>query len=134
MLDADLAELYGVETRALIQAVKRNLSHFPADFMFQLTQGRIRIFEVTNCDLKLAIAICDIKFGTGRSAAFTLRVSRAKCGDAVQRFKQQTGGEINIEIMRTFVRLRQILASNAQPLQKTRRIGKEIRRAVQGCV
>src|SRR5436309_15379313 len=38
MLDADLAELYGVETRALIQAVKRNLSHFPADFMFQLTK------------------------------------------------------------------------------------------------
>src|SRR5439155_10979446 len=38
MLDADLAELYGVETRALIQAVKRILSHFPADFMFQLTK------------------------------------------------------------------------------------------------
>jgi ORF6N domain len=38
MLDADLAELYGVETRALIQAVKRNLSPFPADFIFQLTK------------------------------------------------------------------------------------------------
>jgi hypothetical protein len=37
MLDADLAQLYGVETRALVQAVKRNLTRFPGDFMFQLT-------------------------------------------------------------------------------------------------
>lgn len=37
MLDADLAELYGVPTKALVQAVKRNLTRFPADFMFQLT-------------------------------------------------------------------------------------------------
>lgn len=37
MLAADLAELYGVETRALVQAVKRNLARFPSDFMFQLT-------------------------------------------------------------------------------------------------
>jgi hypothetical protein len=38
MLDADLASLYGVATRVLVQAVKRNLSRFPSDFMFQLTQ------------------------------------------------------------------------------------------------
>jgi hypothetical protein len=41
MLDADLAELYGVETRVLVQAVKRNLERFPADFMFQLTNQEL---------------------------------------------------------------------------------------------
>ena len=41
MLDADLAELYGVATKALIQAVKRNLSRFPRDFMFQLSKAEL---------------------------------------------------------------------------------------------
>ncbi len=41
MLDADLAELYGVETRVLIQAVKRNLERFPEDFMFQLSKDDV---------------------------------------------------------------------------------------------
>lgn len=49
MLDSDLAKLYGVETKVLNQAVKRNIRRFPADFMFQLTK---RVFEVTICDLK----------------------------------------------------------------------------------
>jgi hypothetical protein len=49
MLDADLAELYGVETRSLVQAVKRNNDRFPPDFLFQLNQEE---FEITNCDLK----------------------------------------------------------------------------------
>jgi ORF6N domain-containing protein len=41
MLDADLADLYGVPTRALVQAVKRNLERFPSDFMFQLTEQEV---------------------------------------------------------------------------------------------
>jgi len=48
LLDQDLAQLYGVETKALVQAVKRNKARFPQDFMFQLSDS----FEVTNCDLK----------------------------------------------------------------------------------
>src|SRR5690242_8430293 len=51
MLDADLAPLYGVPTRALIQAVRRNPERFPADFMFRGDNGGRR-FEITNCDLK----------------------------------------------------------------------------------
>ena len=43
MLDFDLAEMYGVETRALNQAVKRNIERFPEDFMFQLTKGESEI-------------------------------------------------------------------------------------------
>jgi len=49
MLDADLADLYGVETRALNQAVKRNAERFPSDFMFQLTAVE-KAEVVTNCD------------------------------------------------------------------------------------
>lgn len=50
MLDRDLAEMYGVETRTLNQAVKRNIERFPEDFMFQLTKEEW--FKITNCDLK----------------------------------------------------------------------------------
>lgn len=52
MLDADIAVLYGVETKALKQAVKRNLTRFPPDFMFELTKEENRFFKVTKCDLK----------------------------------------------------------------------------------
>lgn len=49
MIDADLADLYGVPTKALNQAVRRNLGHFPSDFMFQLTAEE-KQEVVTNCD------------------------------------------------------------------------------------
>jgi len=52
MLDSDLARLYGVEARALDQAVARNRKRFPADFMFQLTPGEYESLRITNCDLK----------------------------------------------------------------------------------
>lgn len=52
MLDSDLAELYGVETRVLNQSVRRNLKRFPDDFMFQLSREEYEGFEITNCDFK----------------------------------------------------------------------------------
>ena len=54
MLDADIAELFGVETRALNQAVKRNIDRFPADFMFKLT-GKEKAEVITNCDHEITI-------------------------------------------------------------------------------
>ncbi len=53
MLDNDLAELYGVETRRLNEQVKRNIGRFPIDFMFRLTCLPIRKLEIANCDIKL---------------------------------------------------------------------------------
>jgi hypothetical protein len=53
MLSTDLAELYEVEPRVLVQSVKRNLARFPDDFMFQLTEERVLKLEITNCDFKL---------------------------------------------------------------------------------
>lgn len=52
MLDRDLALLYGVETKVLNRAVKRNLQRFPLDFMFQLTEDGAEAFEVPNWNLK----------------------------------------------------------------------------------
>jgi ORF6N domain len=52
MFDADLAKLYGVETRVLLQAVKRNRPRFPEDFAFQLKADELTRFEITSCDLK----------------------------------------------------------------------------------
>jgi hypothetical protein len=53
MLSTDLAELYGIEPKVLVQAVKRNLDRFADDFMFQLKTSRGYKLEVTNCDFKL---------------------------------------------------------------------------------
>ena len=75
MLDFDLAAMYGVETRALNQSVKRNIERFPEDFMFQLTKGEFEILtnqemksqemdsdmSVFFCGFKLVITNCDFK-------------------------------------------------------------------------
>ena len=69
ILDTDLATLYDVETRSLLQAVKRNSERFPPDFMFQLTRKESDSFEITNCDLK----------GEGRSTLSSVRFHRTRC-------------------------------------------------------
>jgi ORF6N domain-containing protein len=74
MLDEDLAELYGVETRALVQQVRRNEKRFPADFMFQLSDDEFSHLEIT---------ICDVKRLTRRSPQATARLHRAGRGDAL---------------------------------------------------
>ena len=76
MLDFDLAKLYGVETRTLAQAVKRNMERFPEDFMFQLTKRGTRELEVTICDVQ---SRC--KNGLTQTP---LRFHRARSGDALQ--------------------------------------------------
>ena len=52
ILDADLASLYGVETRVMLQAVRRNFERFPPDFMFELSNQDVAVFEITIRDLK----------------------------------------------------------------------------------
>jgi hypothetical protein len=65
MIDADLAEMYGVETRALNQTVKRNIERFPDDFMFQLTHEE-KLEVITNCD-----HLDKLKFSPALPFAFT---------------------------------------------------------------
>ena len=102
MLDRNLAELYGVETRTLNQSVKRNLERFPDDFMFELTREEIIGISqvVTSSGLKFSKRVTAF---TEQGVAMLSSVLRSKRAIAV-----------NVEIMRAFVRLRKILASNAE--------------------
>ena len=109
MIDSDLAELYGVETRALVQAVQRNRERFPDDFMFQLTReefDHLRSQSVTS-SLGWGGRLYPPYAFTEQGVAMLSSVLRSE--RAVQ---------VNIEIMRAFVRLREMLASHAELARK----------------
>lgn len=103
MLDSDLAALYGVETKVLVQAVRRNIERFPDDFMFQLTGEE---FDALRSQF--------VTSNTGRGGRRYLPYAFTEQGVAMLSSVLRSGQavEVNIAIMRTFVRLRQILASN----------------------
>lgn len=104
MVDADLAGLYGVETRALTQAVRRNRDRFPDDFMFQLTDEE---FE----DLRSQTVITS-QWGGRRTRPYVFTEQGVAMLSSVLRSDRAV--QVNIEIMRAFVRLRRLLASNAE--------------------
>ena len=124
MLDSDLAMLYGVETRALNQAVKRNISRFPEDFMFQLTM------EEANASRSQFVTL-NINPTSSKSQNVTLNTTRGQNikyrpyvftenGVAMLSsvLRSQTAIEVNIRIMRAFTSMRHFLASNAQVFQR----------------
>jgi len=101
MLDADLATLYEVETRVLTQAVKRNIGRFPVDFMFQLSKeefDHLRSQTVTS------------SWGGRRYPPYAFTEQGVAMLSSVLRSERAV--HVNVEIMRTFVRLRRMLASN----------------------
>lgn len=109
MLDSDLAALYGVETKVLNQAVRRNIERFPEDFMFQLTSDeaeRLRSQSVTS------------KSGRGgrRTAPYAFTEQGVAMLSSV--LSSPSAIRVNIEIMRAFVRLRQMATSNADLARK----------------
>ena len=104
MLSPHLAELYGVEPRALIQAVKRNLDRFPEDFMFQLDQE-----EFINLKSQIVISSWG---GARRSLPYAFTEQGIAMLSSVLRSRQAI--RANIAIMRAFVRLRQILYLNQE--------------------
>jgi hypothetical protein len=112
LLDEQLAQLYGVEVRTLNQAVKRNQERFPEDFMFQLTAEETAL-------LRSQTVILDEGGGRGahrkfRPYAFTEQ------GVAMLStvLRSPRAVQVNIEIMRAFVRLRQMLQENADLAKK----------------
>ena len=102
MLSPHLAELYGVEPRVLVQAVKRNIDRFPDDFMFQLTAEE---FD----DLKSQIVISSWG-GARRARPYAFTEHGVAMLSSVLRSKRAV--QVNIEIMRAFVRLRQMLSAH----------------------
>jgi hypothetical protein len=104
MLDADLAELYGVETRTLVRAMSRNRGRFPEDFMFQLNADEFAI-------LRSQIGISR-SWGGRRTRPYAFTEQGVAMLSSVLRSEQAV--RVNVEIMRTFVRLRRSLASNEE--------------------
>ena len=102
-LDVDLAELYGVQTKALNRAVKRNLERFPEDFMFQLTYQEVRT-------LRCRIGTSNIGRGGRRYCPYAFTEHGILMLSSV--LQSQRAIQVNIEIMRAFVRLRELIASN----------------------
>ena len=103
MLSTDLARLYGVEVRALIQAVQRNIERFPADFLFQLTAD-----EHKNLKSQFVIS----SWGGARTAPYAFTEQGVAMLSSV--LKSGRAVEVNIAIMRTFVQLRRMLLSNEE--------------------
>lgn len=102
MLDFDLAELYGIENRRLKEQVKRNIERFPQDFMFKLTKGEWREV-IANCDNLSQ----NMKFTPSMPFAFT------ENGVAMLSsvLRSPLAIQVNINIMRTFTKMRQFIIS-----------------------
>ncbi len=111
MLDADLAELYGVETKALNRAVRRNLSRFPQDFMFQLTAKE---FEGLRFHFGTSSLRSQFVTSNPRGGRRYLPLAFTKQGVAMLSsvLHSERAVQVNIAIMRAFVKLRQMLASH----------------------
>ena len=104
MLDQDLADLYGVATRVLVQALKRNIERFPSDFMFQLTGQEFK-------DLR-SQTVTSSSWGGRRYPPYAFTEQGVAMLSSV--LKSQSAIQANIEIMRAFVRLRRMLAESAE--------------------
>jgi phage regulator Rha-like protein len=108
MLDADLATLYGVETKALVRAVKRNLDRFPEDFMFQLTKA-----EFDNLRYQSGTSS---SWGGRRFPPYAFTQHGVTMLSSV--LQSERAVQVNIEVVRTFVRLRRILATHESLARK----------------
>ena len=118
MLDVDLAELYGVKTKNLNKAVSRNLSRFPVDFMFQLT-------EIENNSLRFQTGT--LESGRGKHSKYLPYVFTEQ-GVAMLSgvLKSERAVQANIAIMRTFIKLRRTLELNQELVKKLGEIESKI--------
>lgn len=105
LLDQDLARLYGVETKVLVQAVKRNSARFPSDFMFQLTAAEWAF-------LRSQIVTSNCGSGGRRYAPYVFTEQGVAMLSSV--LGSERAIAVNIEIMRAFVKLRELLVSNKE--------------------
>lgn len=103
MLDADLAELYGVQTKVLVEAVKRNLARFPEDFMFQLEKQDLAV-------LRSQSVTSSSTYGGRRTAPYAFTEQSVAMLSSVLGSPRAIAA--NIEIMRTFVRVRELATTH----------------------
>ena len=115
MLDSDLADLYGVPTKALKQAVKRNMARFPVDFMFELTQKEM---------VSLRSQIVTSSWGGTRYHPFAFTEQGVAMLSGV--LNSSVAIQVNIAIMRAFVQLRRFLESNKELVRKMEELEKAV--------
>ena len=115
MVDRDLANLYGVETRSLNQAVRRNIDRFPADFMFQLNQEETNIWKS-----QIVISTADKKGLRKRPLVFTEQ-GVAMLSSVLN---SERAIRVNIQIIRTFMQLRELLSTNKDLKEKIENMAK----------
>lgn len=108
MLDADLAELYGVETRTLTQAVKRNIGRFPADFMFQLANQEVAVLR--------SQTVISRSHGGRRYAPYAFTEHGAVMLASV--LNSERAVEVSVLVVRAFVQLREMLSTNKEVAAK----------------
>jgi ORF6N domain len=113
MLDADLAALYGVSTKVLVQAVNRNLERFPPDFMFQLTEHE---FRVLRSQIVTSKPSAPEKRGGRRTLPYAFSEQGVAMLSSVLRSSRAIA--VNVAIMRAFVRLRTMVAANVELSKK----------------
>ena len=117
MIDRDIAEMYGVETKVLNQAVKRNIERFPEKFMFALNRAEKNEL-VTNCD-----RFNSMKHSTVMPNAFT----EQGCAMLSAVLKSETAVQVSIKIMDAFVAMRHFMQNNAEIFAEMNHIKKQLR-------
>jgi phage regulator Rha-like protein len=115
MLDTDLAELYGVETRVLNQAIKRNIKRFPEDFMFQLTDEEWENLKSQNATSS---------WGGRRTAPFVFTEHGVLMLSSV--LNSERAIEINIQIVRIFTKMREMILTHKDLLLKMEEMEKKV--------
>jgi len=110
ILDSDLAKLYGVETKVFNQAVKRNISRFPKDFMFQMNKEELEIWRS-----QIVTSNPAAKMGLRRRPNVFTEHGVAMLSSVLN---SERAVQVNIQIMRAFIRMRQLLASQKGLMQK----------------
>ena len=117
MLDSDLAFLYQVPTKVLIQAMKRNLKRFPIDFMFQLSQK-----EFTNWRSQIVTSNPTSKMGLRRPPYVFTEQGVAMLSSVL---KSDRAIQVNIAVVRAFIKLRELLATHKDLILEINKIKKE---------
>ena len=117
MLDRDLAELYDVETKVLNQSVKRNSERFPEDFMFQLTEEEWK---------SLRSQIVTSKIGRGGARYLPMAFTEQGVAMLSSVLKSETAIRVNIQIIRIFTRMRQMIMTHKDILLQLEKMEKKL--------
>jgi hypothetical protein len=133
MLGKELANLYGVSAKRLNEQVKRNIKRFPDDFMFQLTKEEVLMFQIGKSGLRTQIATLDdagrkdLGGGRGRYSKY-LPYAFTEQGVAMLSsvLNSERAIQVNIAIMRTFVKLKAILSTHKELAHKLNELERKI--------